>query len=157
MASRVRINRPAIARAKARARKRADDLETRKSAVVGIFGPAAAAQHGDSDLTNVEVASRNEFGFGVPERSFIRATFDMRRAQMSPLMRKAAGAAARKKLPMEWALAIVGQKFLDEIIKRINSRIPPPNAPATIAEKGSSTPLIDTGQLKQSIAFKVAK
>ena len=32
-----------------------------------------------------------------------------------------------------------------------------PNAPATIARKGSSTPLIDTGALLNSITYEVRK
>lgn len=33
----------------------------------------------------------------------------------------------------------------------------PPNAPSTITAKGSSNPLIDTGELRQSVTYKVVE
>jgi hypothetical protein len=41
------------------------------------------------------------------------------------------------------------------IKQRIANGIAPPNSPYTIARKGSSKPLIDTGQLRNSITYQV--
>jgi hypothetical protein len=51
-------------------------------------------------------------------------------------------------------LGIWGQR---EIIKKFRDNDWAPNAPFTVALKGSSTPLIDTGQLRQSITWSVEK
>lgn len=42
-----------------------------------------------------------------------------------------------------------------EVVKRIASKAAPPNAPLTVAIKGSSKPLRDTGLLESSIAYRV--
>lgn len=159
MRGKVKVNHAAISRFRSRADKRARDLETDKDAVVGIFGAAASAKHRGSidGQSNADIASVHEFGLGVPERSFIRQPFDASRGSLKSTMSRAAKTAARTKRPVEWALAVVGQQFKDTIIETINSRIPPPLSPRTVARKGSSVPLIDTGQLKQSIDFEVRR
>ena len=55
------------------------------------------------------------------------------------------------------ALQRIGLWAQSEIQQRISDGIPPQNAPYTINKKGSSTPLVDTGQLRSSISFKVVK
>lgn len=41
------------------------------------------------------------------------------------------------------------------IVENIRSNMPPPNAPATIEKKGSSSTLIDTGELMNSVDSQV--
>ena len=53
------------------------------------------------------------------------------------------------------ALSVLGMALVGDVQQRIRNRIPPPNAPYTIARKGSDVPLIDTGRLRQSIDFVV--
>lgn len=57
--------------------------------------------------------------------------------------------------PMEQILNRIGvvavagvQNYMDELKS-------PPNAPSTIAKKGSNNPLIDTGELKQSVTYAI--
>lgn len=42
----------------------------------------------------------------------------------------------------------------NEIVKKINSNVPPPNAPSTIKQKGSSKTLIDTGNMVNSVDMR---
>ncbi len=49
----------------------------------------------------------------------------------------------------------VANSLRNDIIEKINSNIPPPNAPSTIKAKGSSHTLIDTGEMRRSIDFRV--
>lgn len=124
-------------------------------AKVGIMGPEATAAHAHSELTNVEVAAMNEFGEGVPERSFIRETFDMHRGDYYTIMRRLATQVVTNKMDNRFALEVVGQKMESDIKRRIELGVPPPNAPSTIKRKGSSKTLINTGQLKNSITHTV--
>lgn len=39
------------------------------------------------------------------------------------------------------------QKIENALVKKYHSNVPPPNAPSTIAQKGSSKTLIDTGEM----------
>lgn len=125
--------------------------------LVGVQGAEAAALDGDSALTVAEVASFHEFGLGNnPERSWLRGWFDENEVPNTDLLRRAAAAAlVEGKMSAEQALGILGAKFVGDIQARIASSIPPPNAPETIARKGSSTTLVDTGQLRSSITSKI--
>ena len=48
-----------------------------------------------------------------------------------------------------------GVKLRNKIIEKINSNIPPPNAPSTIKAKKSTHTLIDTGTMRRSIDTQV--
>ena len=122
---------------------------------VGIHEGEGGASHQDSKLTIAEVAEKNEFGYGVPERSFIRAWFDLNREKALDVMRRLMEAVVQGKRSKEQILELLGLAFVGEIQKRIAAGIQPANSPYTIARKGSSTPLIDKGQLRSSITYKV--
>jgi hypothetical protein len=49
----------------------------------------------------------------------------------------------------------LGVSAQGDIQSEITSLRSPPNSPVTIARKGSSNPLIDSGQLRQSVTYKV--
>jgi len=53
-------------------------------------------------------------------------------------------------------LNTLGVVAVAKVQKYMNDLKTPPNAPSTIAKKGSSNPLIDTGALKQSVTYKVS-
>lgn len=48
-----------------------------------------------------------------------------------------------------------GVNLRNEIVKKIHSNIPPPNAPSTVKAKGSSKTLIDTGEMWRSVDMQV--
>ena len=50
-------------------------------------------------------------------------------------------------------LGVFGQHLVQQQIRATTS---PPNAPSTIREKGSSHPLIDTGNMWQAVAWEYA-
>lgn len=124
---------------------------------VGIFADQGSAQKNKASagLTVLDVASFHEFGLGVPERSFLRGYVDENKQRVRGMIKALAAQVDQGKLTQEMALERLGMTIVGEIQKRISQGIPPPNAPATIARKGSSTPLIDTGQLRSSITHKV--
>lgn len=138
---------------------------------VGVFGDKGDAEVSDKDgaptnLTVSALAAIHEFGGGnVPERSFIRSYFDGRgeqlRGMLGKLMETAMRAAIAAGRPITDAdrmrvLNRLGLKMQTDIQMRISAGdITPPLDPKTIARKGSSTPLIDTGQLRSSITYEV--
>jgi hypothetical protein len=125
--------------------------------VVGIFGDAASEPKQKSPkLTNAQVASVHEFGLGnVPERSFIRGTVDERAKGISRIARKGARAVLAGTATTRFALEVLGIFVQGAIRRRISRGIPPPLKEATKRRKGSSMPLIDTGQLRGSIDYEV--
>jgi hypothetical protein len=131
-----------------------------KAVAVGIQGPEAGAiEHEESDLSNVELGVIHEFGapaVGIPERSFIRAPFDASVRELTALMGKAARVVYDVRTASEdRVLGLVGEKVVSIFQNAMNRGIPPELKPATVARKGSSKPLIDTAQLKQSITWKI--
>jgi len=107
-------------------------------------------------VTVLDVGTWNEFGTDtVPARSFIRAWFD----EASPAMRTALTALMKGVVAgthtKEQILELLGQRGQGGIQKRIAQGIDPPNAPATVKAKGSSKPLINSGQLRQSVTYAV--
>jgi hypothetical protein len=136
--------------------RRLDGLNQRV-VVVGILGEKASAAHGKR-LTNVDVASIHEFGApgaGIPERAPIRGAVDQNEQPIRELQRIGARGVVAGKISMDKALAILGESVVGMIKARIRQHIPPPNSPATIKRKGSSTPLIDTAQLLNSYSYEV--
>lgn len=134
---------------------RAQDLK-RSQIAVGITEAAGDKPHGDGQLTILDIATFHEFGTGnIPERSFLRAWFDENQEQAKEWVERVTKLVVEGKLTKEKALNLLGLKFVNEIQQRMANGIPPPLAPATIARKGSATPLIDTGQLRSSITYVV--
>lgn len=143
------------------------------SVTVGVFGdkgaqPASTASdegEGQASLTIAQLAEIHEFGLGVPERSFIRSFFDGREAEIGAMLNalmkqllnkaiktgKAISDGDKRKVLEKIGLYCVGQ-----IQGRMaNGDITPALSQRTIDRKGSSVPLIDTGQLRSSITHEV--
>lgn len=132
------------------------------SAKAGVIGAKAetdhAAKDGEEPLTNAELALIHEFGIGVPERSFIRAAFDKNHPKYDQNMVKLVIALYEGRITPERLVALMGAQIASDIRDYIrDSGELLPNAPSTIAAKGSSKPLIDTGQLINSISSAVVK
>lgn len=124
---------------------------------VGVFaaGKGGDTKKGSPKLTVLEVAIFNEFGLGVPERSFIRGYVDANQARIKEMCRVLSLGVLAGKYDVDHALELLGLKIQGEIQKNISEGVPPPNAPSTIKKKGSSTPLVDTGQLRSSVTYRV--
>lgn len=102
-------------------------------------------------LTMAEIANLHEFGLGVPERSWLRGWVDESEKTIRNDLRRAVSRIIEGKLTVTQAAEVLGVKYVGAIQTRIANGIEPPNAPATIAAKKSSKPLIDTGQFRSSI------
>ncbi len=135
---------------------------TRPTVKVGVFGAAADRTHADSKLTNVEVASVHEFGATtgagvvIPERSFIRGTVDENRPKIHAIQRRVALAFLTGKASQEQGLGIIGEAVKSQIQGRISQGIHASPASGVDLVSGK-TPLIATGQLRQSINWEIAK
>lgn len=111
-------------------------------------------------MRNIDLGLAHEFGvpeLGIPERSFMRSTFDDKVDDYSHLFEIGIQKILDGKMSMEELVALVGERCVADIKNHISEGIPPPNAPGTIRRKGSSTPLIDSGQMKNAVTVKVAK
>lgn len=108
-----------------------------------------------SAVTVGDVATWMEFGTRtVPARSFVRSWFDENQSFITETLQKQFAAVAAGKRDAETAAERCALAFEGSVKQRISRGIPPPLAPATIARKGSSKQLIDTGQLRNAVRGK---
>lgn len=116
---------------------------------VGFF---STAKYPDGTFVS-QVANQHEFGIGVPERPFIRNAIKNAEDGVSELME---GHLKTQSRQADRRIAdTVGAHVAGEIQREIVRLREPPNAPSTIARKGSSNPLVDTGVMRQSVTWRV--
>lgn len=125
---------------------------------VGVLADTSqGAETEGGDLTVAEIAVVNEFGTEdkrVPERSFLRSTFEEKREDLVKLGAHLFGLVIAGKMKLDRALGIMGATLASEVKNKITgTELPPPNAPSTIARKGSDHPLVDTGRLVGAITW----
>jgi len=135
----------------------AEKMSRKPYVKVGVVGNAAK-ERDDDGATVAEYASYNEFGTeNIPERSFIRATIDERRNRLFGKALQLQSAVLAGKMSLDLALDQIGLLTQANIQQKIEKLRDPANAPSTVAAKGSSNPLIDTGRLRQSISYEKVK
>lgn len=127
-------------------------------AQVVVGWPARAGQHRGSGLTVTQIAAIHEYGSpsrGIPQRSMLGATYDLNAARYADAARKIGIGITYGRIDLKRGLDLLGVTIKGDVQKRIAAGIMPPNTPATIARKGSSTPLIDTGQMRGALDHEV--
>lgn len=95
------------------------------------------------------------FGGPIPERPFLANAMRNNRAKYSDGMATAARAILRGDYDMPIALSRLGAMAQGDIQSEITSLSSPPNSPLTIAIKGSSNPLIDNGEMRGAVTWKI--
>jgi hypothetical protein len=122
---------------------------------VGVLAGSGEDANGTS---YVEIAAFQEFGTStLPERSFVRATFRDNPAEVAKVCERLCKAIVLKGMNVTQALELLGQWAAARVRRTITSNaVRPPDAPATIAAKGSSTTLVDTGGLVNAVSYEVA-
>lgn len=124
---------------------RLDEVEI----AVGVQGPGVGQV--------VEYATANEFGTAtIPPRPFLRATLAeqggrwVRGAEKAVVLQTNGDDAGADR-----TLRILGVVMVGDVQAKIIAGPWTPNAASTIARKGSDRPLVDSGQLRQSIRASV--
>ncbi len=139
---------------KARVKELGLDPEVR----VGVFADQRGGGEPRGDkLTNVEIAAIHEYGSAdgrVPQRSFIRSTFKDHEAEYEKLTAKVLKGVVEGKIPLKTGLDLLGSKMVADVNKKVRTvGVPPPLSPVTIARKGSSRALIDTGRMLAAVTW----
>lgn len=124
--------------------------------VVDVGVQAGDRSSDGHDLASI--AAYNEFGTDhIPSRPFMRSSFDENLRKIDAFAQNVIKRAVGSQLSFGQALELVGQKMTGIIQRKIVDGPWTPNAPATIRQKGSDQPLIDTGRLRQSIRHVVRR
>lgn len=102
------------------------------------------------------IAAVHEFGspeHNIPERSFLRGGIRRAMPKLKQMNAQSLKAVVLGKMTIEQAVEKLGVVAAGEVKREFTVGELAPNKPATIKRKGSSRPLIDTGQLRQSITY----
>lgn len=125
--------------------------------VVGVLdGPIRE----DAGMTNAQLYNIHEHGApqaGIPARPSLGPTIDEKRGEYRRLSRHLGDSVLTGTMTQGQALALLGARVVADVRRTIQRGVPPPNAPATIRAKGSSKPLIDTGEMNRAIDYEVRK
>jgi len=118
-----------------------------------------------TDMSEIAiVAAFNEFGTSgtkssrsggssvkIPPRPFMSTSFDESMDGLNRLKQKLYIKIINGEITLKVALSIIGEYMVAKTKKKIRDIKSPPNAPSTIKKKKSSNPLIDSGQMINSV------
>lgn len=136
--------------------KRAKELK-RAFLTVGIHEDAGVYADG---VSVVEVALWSEFGTETaPERSFIRSTLEERAGLINQWRIELLGKVIDGTMTVTVAMNALGFRLRELIRAKINSNVPPPNAPSVAARKRAKglapRTLVESGLLLRSVEYRV--
>lgn len=136
--------------------KRAEQLN-RMQLVVGIPNDENSRENSDG-ITNAELGVIHEFGVpesSIPERSFMRSTASEESENLGRLGNAQIAECLEANASAHDVFATIGIYLRGKIVEKITDGEFEPNNENTVKHKGSSKPLIDTGQLRGAITYEV--
>lgn len=106
----------------------------------------------------LDVAMFNELGTSrTPSRPFMRNSVDNNADKISSFCKSRLQGIANGSKDAETVLKEIGAMQVGLVQATIKDGNFVPNAPSTIAKKGSDKPLIDTGQMRQSVHYVITE
>lgn len=133
----------------------AKKLEGATRVLVGVPEGAGAYEDG---LTIATIAAVNNFGTAdgkIPARPFLEPAIIKGAPQYQRLAEVMIPKVLSGEMTMLTLLEQMGNLAEGHVKQEITDLDTPPNAQSTIDRKGSSSPLIDTGALRQSIRYVI--
>lgn len=133
----------------------AKKLEGATRVLVGVPEGAGAYEDG---LTIATIAAVNNFGTAdgkIPVRPFLEPAIIKGAPQYQRLAEVMIPKVLSGEMTMQTLLEQMGNLAEGHVKQEITDLDTPPNAQSTIDRKGSSSPLIDTGALRQSIRYVI--
>lgn len=91
----------------------------------------------------------------IPERAFLRNGYDQGKGDVLDLAEAIMCDALSGHMSVNKFLSQVGQWMVEHIQDYAEDLQDPPNHPYTVEQKGSSNPLVDTGDMIDSITYEV--
>lgn len=124
------------------------------------FGLPPSRAPGEPAPTVKEVAAQNEFGVAekhIPARPFMKRSTPRLIKLLHTYWKRNFEVLQRRVGSLDKAVAELGPLTADVIKKTITDLHDPPNAPLTIALKGSDNPLIDQGLMRATVTHDIKK
>lgn len=93
----------------------------------------------------------------IPERSFIRSTFDEKNDEWMDFLEKQIEKLCEFEIDARTVFQRLGAKIVGDIQEKIRDIRTPKNSPLTIENKGFDNPLIHTGSLRRHVTWKLVR
>lgn len=93
----------------------------------------------------------------IPERSFIRSTFDDKNDEWMDFLEKQIEKLCEFEIDARTVFQRLGAKIVGDIQEKMRDIRTPPNAPLTVENKGFDNPLIHTGSLRRHVTWKLVR
>lgn len=103
----------------------------------------------------IDVAIWNNFGIGVPRRDFMTPAAKKWQDFIQETFSAIQKAIEKGQIDEKKFFEMIGLKGADIVSQEIIDLSTPPNSPETIRLKGSSNPLVDTGDLAKSPIYEI--
>ena len=121
-------------------------------------GLPAGGSHSGTDLSMHELGMVHEYGSAtrnIPARPFIAPPIKQNVANYKKIMKSQAKLLIFRRTTLNAALSIIGEAGKRDIQDYMLSANFKPLKAETIKRKGSSKPLIDTGQMRNAITYEI--
>lgn len=121
--------------------------------VAGMLKDSGKASNGAS---YVDIATWNEYGTRrIPSRPFIRISADTNRQAWAKMAQQCVNDVIDGDSPSE-AAKVVGHRMVEDIRKVFGDTSQlKDNAPSTIKKKGRNEPLVDSGEMRRRVNFRI--
>lgn len=135
------------------------ELSKGYKAKVGVIGEKATRQNSQEGFNNAEIGIVHEMGsefLNIPARSFLRKPLEENRKELVQFSESKKQLIADGEVVKFFELlGIKAESIIQKAFATGGFGKWAANSPRTIAKKGSSAPLIDTGELRKSITSEV--
>lgn len=130
----------------------------RKAAdIPGLFRPKGRNVLAVQDGHALKVMFYLKESVNIPERSFVRSTFDENNDEWMAFLEKRIEKVCNLEMDARTVFNQLGAKIVGDIQEKIRDIRNPSNAPITVENKGSDNPLIDTGALRMHVTWKLVR
>ena len=127
-------------------------VKAAKNKRVKIGFPAGSDTQDENGVSALYKAVVNNYGLGVPKRPFMQIAFTKNIAKYQKFLGQKI---SENPKDINTTLEKIGAMGKADVQRAIVDLQSPPNAQATINQKGSSNPLVDTGQMLHAVTWEV--
>ncbi|KZM54914.1 hypothetical protein A3Q35_13220 [Aeribacillus pallidus] len=134
--------------------------DRKPSEIPGLFQPKGKNVLAVADKTaenGIKVMFILKESVNIPERSFIRSTFDEKNDEWMDFLEKQIEKLCELEIDAKTVFKRLGARIVGDIQEKIRDIRTPKNSPLTIENKGFDNPLIDTGGLRMHVTWKLVR
>lgn len=109
------------------------------------------------DVVNRAIWNHYGTSRGIPSRPFLLNAIRKNRRKYIEALKTSGAKILRGEATLDQTMSKLGILAQGDIQQEITDLRTPPNAPSTIKAKGSSNPLIDTGEMRSKVTWQVKR